>query len=173
MVGSREPDGSFDFAPKHMAAPMSWDDLFGFVCTPVHATYRNAQREGCFTVSFLRPDQVVIASLAAAPRCEDDHKHALDALPVFDAKVIVGKLIKHAYLHFECELDRVVDGLGRNSLIVGRIVAAHAEENAVRDPDKDDAELLRESPLLTYLHPGRFAPIGETYSFPFHAGWSR
>ena len=152
---------------------MSWDDHFGFVCTPAHATYRNALREGCFTASFLRPDQVVLASLAAAPRCADDHKHTLAALPQFPATKVDGVLIEHGYLHLECSVDRIVDDLGQNSLIIGRIVAACAEEDAVREPDRDDEDVLLESPLLAYLHPGRFARITQTYSFPYHAGWSR
>ena len=173
VVGTREPDGTYDFAPKHMATPMSWAEHFGFVCTPKHATYQNTLREGCFTVSYLRPDQVVLASLAAAPRCNDAHKHAVDALPQFAASNVDGRLIQHGYLHLECELDRMVDDLGPNSLVIGRVVAAHAEEDAVREPDRDDEDLLLESPMLAYLHPGRFARVAQTYSFPYHAGWRR
>ena len=66
VVGTREEDGSFDLAPKHMAMPVGWENWFGFVCTPRHATYGNAKREGVFTVSFPRPSQVLSASLASA-----------------------------------------------------------------------------------------------------------
>ncbi len=173
VVGSREPDGTYDFAPKHLATPMSWANHFGFVCTPKHATYQNVRREGAFTVSFLRPDQVVLASLAAAPRCDDEHKHTLDALPQFPASKIDGRLIEHGYLHLECEVDRIVDDLGPNGLIIGRILAAAAEEDVLRQPDRDDEDVLLDAPLLAYLHPGRFAKIAQTYTFPFHAGWSR
>ena len=58
--------GGYDLAPKHMATPLGWGGWFGFVCTPSHATYANALREGFFTVSFPRPSQVLLASLAAA-----------------------------------------------------------------------------------------------------------
>ena len=33
IVGTTEPGGSMDFAPKHMAMPMGWTNLYGFVCT--------------------------------------------------------------------------------------------------------------------------------------------
>jgi len=40
VVGTRDEDGSYDLAPKHMATPLGWDNYFGFVCTPRHHTYR-------------------------------------------------------------------------------------------------------------------------------------
>ena len=55
LIGTREPDGDIDIAPKHLAIPMSWDNYFGFVCTPRHATYANARRTGVFTVTYPRP----------------------------------------------------------------------------------------------------------------------
>lgn len=173
VVGTREEDGSFDLAPKHMAVPMGWDNYFGFVCTPRHATYGNAVREGVFTVSFPRPSQVLLASLAAAPRCEEDAKPALDLLATRPATRVDGVLLEDAYLHFECETDRVIDDFGSNSLITGRIVEALVAEDALRDPDRDDAEIFAASPLLAYLAPGRYAEVRDTLAFPFHAGWSR
>jgi len=173
VVGTREEDGGWDLAPKHMATALSWEDHYGFVCAPSHGTYRNAVREGAFTVSFPRPEQIVLASLAAAPRCDDRSKPALAALPTFPAERVEGELLCDAYLHLECELDRVVDGFGANSLVAGRIVAAHASEDALRDPDRDDGDLLAADPLLVYLHPGRYAAVAETRSFPFHEGFSR
>ncbi|MHC4813137.1 MAG: flavin reductase family protein [Planctomycetota bacterium] len=173
LVATKEPDGSFDLAPKHMATPLSWDNHFGFVCTPTHATYQNARREGCFTVSFPRPEQVVLTSLAAAPRCEDAHKHSLDALLTVPATVIDGVLLDTAYLQLECELERIVDGFGMNSLVAGNVVAAHVDEAAHREIDMDDPELLLDAPLLAYLYPGRYARITESFSFPFHDGFQR
>lgn len=173
IVGTRERDGTFDLAPKHLAIPMSWEEHYGFVCTPSHATYANIKREGCFTVSFPRPDQIVLTSLAAAPRCEDDHKHALQAIPTVPASKIDGVLLDHAYLHFECELDRIIDGFGKNSLIVGKIVAAAAAADSLRDQERDAQEMIAHSPMLAYLHPGRFAEIVHTNAFPYHVGFKR
>jgi flavin reductase (DIM6/NTAB) family NADH-FMN oxidoreductase RutF len=69
-------------------------------------------------------------------------------------------------LWLECRLERVVD-LDEASLVIGEIVAAAAAADAVRDVERDDADLLAEAPLLAYLSPGRFAPIGASYSFPY------
>ena len=74
---------------------------------------------------------------------------------------------------FECELERVVDGFGVNSLVTGRIVAAHVHQDALRSSDRDDAELLLDAPLLGYLYPGRCAVIDHTQAFPFPAGMQR
>lgn len=173
LVGTREPDGSYDLAPKHMAMPMSWENHYGFVCSPSHATYVNAKRQGCFTVSFPRPDQIVITSLAAAPRYDDDQKHSLQAIPTVAATRIDGALVADAYLHLECELDRVIDDLGPNSVIIGRVVAASVAEDSARDQDRDPQEMIAHSPMLAYLHPGRFAEITETHAFPYHVGFKR
>lgn len=173
LVGTREPDGGHDLAPKHMAMPMSWQNWFGFVCTPRHATHRNAERTGAFTVSYPRPDQVVQTALAAAPRCDDDSKPSLQAMPITEATRVDGVLVTGSPVGLECELDRIVEGLGENSLVIGRVVAAHVDLAALRTDDLDDADLLLQSPLFSYLYPGRFAVISNTQAFPMPAGFKR
>jgi hypothetical protein len=66
VVGSKEPDGSYDLAPKHMAFPLGWNNYYGFVCSPRHATYRNVRREGR-SRSVFPPADVVTGSLTASP----------------------------------------------------------------------------------------------------------
>jgi flavin reductase (DIM6/NTAB) family NADH-FMN oxidoreductase RutF len=173
IVGTVEEDGAPDLAPKHMAMPLGWGEYFCFACSPRHATHRNAGREGAFTVSFPRPAQLVEASLAASGRQPDDSKPALTALRTEPARTVGGVLVSGAYLWLECELDRIIDGFGVNSLIIGRIVAASAARDSVRGSDTDDAELLAAAPLLAYIAPRRFAAVGETRSFPFPADFSR
>lgn len=174
LVGTREANGGYDLAPKHMAMPLSWQDHLGFVCTPRHGTYQNIRRERAFTVSYLRPSQMLEASLAAAPRCGDDGvKPGLSAIGQFKAARVDGVFVEDGYLYLECELERLVDNLGPNSLIIGRIVAAHVHENSLRGNDRDDQDLIYQSPMLAYLHPGRFATIDATRSFPFPVGMKK
>jgi flavin reductase (DIM6/NTAB) family NADH-FMN oxidoreductase RutF len=169
LVGTKEESGEFDLAPKHMAFPLGWAGYFGFVCTPEHQTYWNTRREAVFTVSYPRPTQVVLTSLAASPRdVETGCKESLRAIPTFPAQVVDGVLLEDGYLYFECELDRVLDDLGANSLIIGRIVAAHARAEALRHADVSDQEMIFETPLLAYLHPGRFSQIRRSLRFPFY-----
>ena len=167
LVGTREPDGSFDLAPKHMALPLGWQNWFGFVCTPRHATWANALRERAFTVSWPRPAQLVGTSLAASPRCADGSKPATAALPLRSASRVPGVLVEGASLALECELDRVVEGFGDNGLVVGRVVAAWADPAALRDAEREPEDVLAAAPVLAYLYPGRFAEIAAAYSFPF------
>lgn len=173
VIGTREGDG-YDLAPKHLALPLGWNDRFGFVCTERHATYRNARRTGEFTVSWPRPDQVVRASLAASPRCEDDErgKAVVGILRTVPATEVDGVLLAGAYLHLECALDRIV-GLDEDAgLVVGRILAASAAENALRPADPDDRALPLE-PLLAFLSPDRWAEIRQSHAFPFPARFQR
>jgi flavin reductase (DIM6/NTAB) family NADH-FMN oxidoreductase RutF len=173
VIGSRESNGEFDLAPKHMATPLSWENYFGFVCTPSHGTYQNIEREKAFTVSFPNPQQVLLASLSASPRCYDNSKPSLQALPTIPATVVDGVFLKDSYLFLECQLDRVVDGFGSNSLIAGQVVAARVSESALRMNDKDDQDILENSPLMAYLPPCRYAAIDHSFSFPFPKGFTR
>lgn len=172
IVGSKDTDGTYDLAPKHMAMPLGWGDRYGFVCTPRHRTYRNIEQHEVFTVSYPHSFQVVQASLAASRREPDGTKPALAALPTFYAREVDGVLVHGCYLFLECELDRFVD-VEDASLVIGRIVAASAIEGAIRDPDRDDAELLHRLAPLTFLSPSRFAVVDDSRSFPFPAAFAR
>ena len=174
VVGSIDPDGSFDLAPKHMVTPLGWGNYFGFVCTPMHRTYHNVRREGVFTVTYVRPTQVVLTSLTASPRADGPgSKPALRALPTFPADIVSGVFLEDGYFFLECELDKIVDDFGDNSLIAGRIIAAYAHEDLLRTSDTDDAERVLRHPLFAYLHPGRYAEVAHTYAFPYPAGFIR
>ena len=173
VIGSREEDGSYDLAPKHMVTPLGWENYFGFVCTPQHSTYQNIQRHGEFTVSFPTADAIVLTSLSASPRCGDQSKPALAALPTFSAHEIDGEFLSQASLFFECRLDRIVDGFGINSLIAGQNVAAHLDATALRSEDRDDQDVIAASPLLGYVSPGRYLKIDQSRSFPFPQGFQK
>ncbi len=80
VIGTKE-GATYNLAPKHMATPIGFDNYFGFVCTPKHATYQNIKETQEFTVSFPIPDQVVLASLSAMPRC--DEPNYIDPDPEF------------------------------------------------------------------------------------------
>ncbi len=169
LVGTREPDAGHDLAPKHMAMPLGWQNYFCFVCSPRHATHRNIEATGEFTVSFPSPQQILHASMAAAMRDPDGSKPSLAALETFPADRVAGVLVRDSYLWLECTRERIIDGFGENSLIVGRIVAAAVDERALRGFESDDADVIGGSPLLAYLSPGRFARVAQSYSFPFPA----
>jgi flavin reductase (DIM6/NTAB) family NADH-FMN oxidoreductase RutF len=173
IVGSREESGRFNLAPKHLAMPLGWENYYCFVCSPRHTTYHNIRRSGAFTVSYPRPSEVLTASLAAAPRCEDRSKPSLLVLPTFPAYVVEGVLVEGGYLFLECTLHSILDGFGQNSLIIGEVVAALAREDALRDVEHDEADQIYRHPIPAYLSPGRLAEIRQTVAFPFPAGYSR
>jgi flavin reductase (DIM6/NTAB) family NADH-FMN oxidoreductase RutF len=173
VVGTKEGE-AYDLAPKHMVTPLGHDNYFGFVCTPQHATYHNAKREGFFSVSFVTPDQVVLASLMATPR-QGEHKEipAVEHVPTQPARAIDALVLKDAYLCLECELDRIVDGFGDFSLVAGKIVAAYVHRDALRVSEGDDERVIANRPLLAYLAYGRFAEINASTAFPFPKGFEQ
>jgi flavin reductase (DIM6/NTAB) family NADH-FMN oxidoreductase RutF len=172
LVATKE-GGHHDVAPKHLAMPLGWENYFGFVCSPSHATYRNLEAHPEFTVSFPGGDRILHASMAAGARLDDHSKPTLAAVPVFPARKVDGVLVEGCVLYLECALDRVIDGFGENSLVAGRVVAASASRAALRGHDVDDADLLHELRPLVYLAPGRLAEVRETHAFPFPVNFRR
>ena len=156
-----------------MAMPLGWDGFYCFVCTPRHATYRNLVEHPQFTVSFPRHEQIIESSLSAGGRFEDGVKPTLAAVPSVPARIVDGRLVEGCSFSLECELERIVDGFGPHSLIVGRIVAATAARDALRGPEVDDADLVHRIGLLAYLAPGRFAVVRDSVSFPYPADFRR
>jgi len=173
IVGSKEGEGNYNLAPKHLAMPLGWENRYCFVCSPQHTTYSNIRRHGAFTVSYPRFGEVLLASLAAAPRCEDRSKPSLQVLPTFPARHVEGVLVGGCYLFLECTLHSMLDGFGPNSLIIGDVVGAAAHEDALRIEEQDESDQLFQLPLLAYLSPGRVAEIRQTMAFPFPKGFSR
>lgn len=167
LIGTKEDNGSVDMAPKHMVTPMGWQNYFGFVCTPRHNTCSNIDRTGAFTVSYPKPSQVLITSLAASPRVARGGKPIVDYLKTFPAKQIDGEFIEDAYLFFECKHYKTIGGFGENCLITGEIIAAYADDDFLRHAEADDQEIIHDSPLFAYLAPGRFATIDRSNAFPF------
>jgi len=173
LIGTRDDSGEYNVAPKHMAFPMGWDNYFGFICTAAHTTYHNIVREKGFTVTYPRPTQVVLTSISATPRDDDNLKTSLLAIRTFDAKKIDGPFVADGYIYLECSLHKIIAGFGDNSLITGQIVAAYVHEDAYRSSGRDDAELISEAPLLAYLEPGRFGRLEQTFAFPFPKDFKR
>ena len=173
VVGSREGT-EYNLAPKHMAFPLGWDNYFAFVCTPRHATYHNVLDTNEFTVTYPRPSQIVVTSLTAELREDgEEPKPALAVLPTFEATTVEGVFLEEGYLFLECHLDKIIDGFSLNSLIIGRIVAAHVDRDALRTDERDDQDVIYEAPLIAYLNPGRYAEIKESFAFPFPARFKR
>jgi flavin reductase (DIM6/NTAB) family NADH-FMN oxidoreductase RutF len=84
-----------------------------------------------------------------------------------------GVFLEDGYLFLECELDRRVDNLGENSLLIGKVTAVHVDRKALRISGKEDEAVIRDNPLLAYLPPDRYATIENTNTFPFPAGFEK
>lgn len=168
VIGTKDDD-QYNLAPKHMAMAMGQENYFGFICTPRHRTYHNIKRYQNFAVSFPRPNQIVNTSLAATPRSPNDaEKYILTAIPSEPSLHIDAPCLCGAYLIFECTLDRIIDGFGTYSLVVGEIIAARVAEDSLRQSDEDEQAMIYQNPMLAYLAYGRFSEIKETTVFPFH-----
>ncbi|WP_224491112.1 flavin reductase [Robertkochia flava] len=168
VIGTKEGD-DYDMAPKHMVTPLGFDNFFGFVCTPDHSTYHNVIKHKSFTVSFPLPGGVTATSLTASPRSSglSKVKPVIRSLATVKARKVDALLLEDAYLQLECSMFKIIDGFGRNSLITGTIKAAYVNPEYKKVSDRDEQEQLAKNGLLTYIAPGRFTVIRDTYNFPF------
>lgn len=175
IIGSMEEDDNYNFAPKHMAMPLGFSNHFGFMGTPRKNTYRNIQREKVFTVSYPKPSQLTVSSLAATRREDDDSKPILDKIPTSPAQKIEGHFVKNSYFQMECRFTECVGKFGEWEMIVGKIVAARIDKSMNRKIGNgvDEAQLIYNNPLLAYLHPNRFSVIKESNVFPFPKEFKR
>ncbi|NNK72715.1 MAG: flavin reductase [Flavobacteriaceae bacterium] len=174
VIGTKE-NNTYDLAPKHMASPIGFNNYFGFICTPKHATYRNIMDWGEFTVSFPKPDQVIISALTASPRCDDISKsdQIIKALPTEKAPNIDALILSDSYLYFECERYKIIDGFDDNSIITGRIKSAYVDQDYLRSSERSDQDQIYKHSLLAYIATGRYAEIKETFEFPFPKDFKR
>ena len=171
LIGTQERDGGYNLAPKHMAFPMGWENYFGFVCTPRHVdlpqrqtggslhgqlppTYAGGAGEPCRLPARGRRRQARLDALPTFPASEVDGVFIRDALPV------PGVRSRQDRRRFRGEQPRSRAASWRRTSI-GTTFASS---------ERDDQDLIHDSPLLAYLSPGRYASIGENNSFPFPAG---
>lgn len=174
VIGTKEDQG-FDLAPKHMATPLGFSDFFGFVCTPRHNTYHNIKKNQRFSVSFVKPDQVLLSSLAAMPRCavEDFPKEITNQIPTVtdhEGEVI---FIRDSYVMLDCSAHKIIDGFDDYSLITGKINSAKVHQDYKIVSDEGHQKQIYDHPLLAYIAQGRFASIKETLSYPYPKDFQR
>lgn len=174
VVGTKE-GANYDLAPKHMATPIGLSNFFAFVCTPKHSTYHNVKKYGEFSISFPFPDQVVLTSLSASPRCDVQYikKPIVKALPTIKCNEIDSIFFKDSYLFLECELFNIIDGFDDYSIIIGKIKEAKVDKEYLKISDKDEQQQIHDNPLLAYIAQGRFAKITDTFNFPFPKGFKK
>lgn len=174
VIGSKEND-AYDLAPKHMLSPIGFSNYFGFVCTPRHNTYQNIKRDKKFTVSFVKPEQVLLSALAALPRCESNNytKEIVNNLPTIPTVDNDNIFIADAYVLLECRLYKIIDGFDDYSIITGEIDKAFVHKDYKILSEVDPQKHIYEHPLLAYIAQGRFASIKETFSFPYPKDFKR
>ena len=174
VIGTKEDQG-FDLAPKHMVTPLGFSDYFGFVCTPRHNTYHNIKKSHRFSVSFVKPDQILLSSLAAMPRCavKDFTKEITDQIPTVTSQDGEAIFVSDSYVMLDCSTYKIIDGFDDYSLITGKINEAQVHKDYKIISDEGHQKQIYDHPLLAYIAQGRFASIKETLSYPYPKDFQR
>jgi flavin reductase (DIM6/NTAB) family NADH-FMN oxidoreductase RutF len=174
VIGTKEGNG-FDLAPKHMVTPIGFSNFFAFVCTPRHRTYHNIKKEGKFSVSYVKPDQILLSSIAAMPRCsvEDYPRDVVQHIPTVSSEDGENIFVADSYLFLECELHKVIDGFDDYSIITGTVEKAFVHKSYKIHSDQGQQGQIYENPLLVYVAQGRFAEVHETMAYPYPKDFER
>ena len=174
VIGTKEDHG-FDLAPKHMVTPLGFSDYFGFVCTPRHNTYHNIKKSHRFSVSFVKPDQILLSSLAAMPRCavQDFPKEITNQIPTVMSEDGGAIFLRDSYVMLDCSIYKIIDGFDDYSMITGKINKAQVHKHYKIISDEGHQKQIYDHPLLAYIAQGRFANIKETMSYPYPKDFQR
>jgi flavin reductase (DIM6/NTAB) family NADH-FMN oxidoreductase RutF len=174
VIGTKEDEG-FDLAPKHMVTPVGFSNYFAFVCTPRHSTYQNIRREKRFSVSYVKPDQILLSSIAAIPRCsvEDFPRDVIQHIPTMTSEDGQSIFVEDSYLCFDCDLHEIYDGFDDYSIITGTIRTAFVHKDYKIYSDQGQQGRIYDNPLLVYLAHGRFAEVRKTMAYPYPKDFQR
>jgi hypothetical protein len=67
----------------------------------------------------------------------------------------------------------MLDDFDGYSLIIGKVVTAAAQDDALRKQEIDESDQIFQFPLFAYLHPDRLAEIRQSTAFPLPEGFTR
>lgn len=169
LVSTLSPGGVPNLAPKTQVMPIGRGNYWAFACCARHHTYQNVQAEGEFVINLPGPELIRQAALAAVdvpPGADEIAAAGLTAMP---SRALRAPSVAECRVSLECRLHQVPDGFGEESLIVGRVVAAVADEAFA----STDPAVLERCPLLVYVHPDYYAAVGRAERFRFPKGYKR
>ena len=72
LIGTSDRMGKLILRPSIWLHPWAGDNYFGFVCTPSIQLIKISGTKRCLPSTYVRPTQLLLSSLAASPRCEED-----------------------------------------------------------------------------------------------------
>jgi len=165
LVTTLSPDGMPNVAPKTQAAPVGRRNFWSFACTPSHHTHKYIEAGGEFVINIPGPELIKNISLAARRFALDEDEIRGSELTAMPSREVSPPSIAECRVHLECRLHRIVEGLGEDSLIIGRVVAASADSDII-DPSPDS---LQRHPLLVYVYPDHWTMVKEAERFRFPA----
>ena len=148
LIGTRERERWIRPRPQAHGVPHGLGELLRVRLHPAPRDLPQRQARGRLHRQLSEADAGRPREPGGITQRERRFQASLYALPTFPASEVDGVFIQDAYLFLECVLDRIVDDFGENSLIAGRVVAAHVSEDYLRASERDDNDLIHESRYL-------------------------
>lgn len=168
LVTSLDRNGRLNVAPKTQCTRIGKSNYFGFGCTAGHHTLQNVAATREFVINFPGPEiarQIGQAGLPLGPEVENEL--AACGLTAIEAQCVKPPLVAECRAHLECCLVDIRQ-YGDGAFIVGEVVAAAVEEEALAD---QGIAALGMAPLLVYVYPDHFAGMHVARKFPFAEGF--
>jgi flavin reductase (DIM6/NTAB) family NADH-FMN oxidoreductase RutF len=163
LVTTMSTSGIFNVAPKTQAMPVGRGNYWAFACCSSHHTYQNVLQQGEFVVNIPGPELIEHISRASADTPAGADEIDACGLTAIPSRQVAVPSILECRVHLECKRYQVIDGLGGDSLIIGKIVAACGDQDFV----STDVRILAEKPVLAYVHPDHYTLVKEVRKFQF------
>jgi len=159
VVSTVDAEGKENAAPKNCVMPCSNEPhMLAFTCNMAHDTMKNIIDTGEFVVNIPGQDifKQVMKMGAPLPRGVSEIKFAeLTSLP---SEVVQPPRIAECRAHAECVLEWYKE-TGKGVIVVGKVVAASADEDLYKAPLEDRLTFLR--PIVCW--PDGFASVTEAW----------
>ncbi|QTN01066.1 flavin reductase family protein [Sediminibacillus dalangtanensis] len=134
----------------------------------VKDTLENVRATKAFVVNIVNEqlaNQMYETSKAYPPETDEFSQAGLTAVP---GERISSPRVAAAPVQMECELDRIID-IGSNSLVLGRLVCYHIQDEVYMETDKVDPEALQVIGRMA----GDYTHIDDFFGLPGQEGTSR
>jgi flavin reductase (DIM6/NTAB) family NADH-FMN oxidoreductase RutF len=129
-----------------------------------HFTPRGIREHGTFSVNFPGANLMEKADYCGLVSGRRVDKSGL--FRVFYGELETAPLIEECPLGLECRLYQVTE-LPANDLLIGEIVAAHADEDCLTDGQPD---ILKINPMVLTMPDNNYWTVGERVGQAWHAG---
>jgi flavin reductase (DIM6/NTAB) family NADH-FMN oxidoreductase RutF len=152
-ISTLSSDGIPNLAPYSFFNAVCSNPPYVLFCPAVRAsdhkqkdTMVNVQETGEFVVNIVNEDTANAMNLSAAEYAFDENEFELVGVTTAPSVAVKAPRVAESLVHFECKLHQIItlgETPGGGSIVIGRIVHIHVDDEILIPPDKIDISKLK------------------------------